>query len=62
MTIATAKEIKPLFLEVQSAVVAFFQTLKSSPGALGISPSKIEMGICCCLLNPQTNSYQAEVC
>ena len=20
------------------------------------------MGICCCLLDPQTNSYQAEVC
>jgi len=25
-------------------------------------PGAGRMGICCCLLDPQTNSYQAEVC
>jgi hypothetical protein len=40
MTVATAKEIKPLFLKFQSAGLAFFQTLKSNPEAPGISPQR----------------------
>jgi uncharacterized glyoxalase superfamily protein PhnB len=31
MTVATADEIKQLFLEFQSAKVTFFQTLKKQP-------------------------------
>ena len=31
MTVATAEEIKQLFLEFQSANVTFFQTLKKQP-------------------------------
>jgi catechol 2,3-dioxygenase-like lactoylglutathione lyase family enzyme len=59
MTVATADEIKLLFLELQSAGVAFHQTLKKQPWVPRISSSRIRMGICCCLLDPQTRSATA---
>jgi hypothetical protein len=62
MTVATAEEIKLLFLEFQSAGVAFHQTLMKQPWALRISSSRTRTGICSCLLDPQTNGYKAEAC
>jgi catechol 2,3-dioxygenase-like lactoylglutathione lyase family enzyme len=47
LTVATAGEIKLLFLEFQSAGVAFSRREESSLGTPGISSSRIRMGICC---------------
>jgi hypothetical protein len=61
MTVATADEIKLLFLEFQSAGVTFHQRLKKQPWGAKNSLSKIRMGICCCLLEPRTDSHQPKV-
>jgi len=53
MTVATADEIKLLFLEFQSAGVAFHQTLKKQPWGAKVSSSRTRMGIRCSLLDPQ---------
>ncbi len=60
LTVATADEIKLLFLEFQSAGVTFHQTLKKQPWCAKDFVVKIRMEICCYLLDPQTNSHQAE--
>ena len=57
VTVATEGEIKLLFLEFQSAGVAFHQTLKRQPWGAKNFVVRDRMGICCCLPDPQTNSY-----
>ncbi|HEX4553406.1 MAG TPA: VOC family protein [Xanthobacteraceae bacterium] len=48
ITLATADEIKQLFLELQAAGVAFHQTLKAEPWGRGISSSGTRTATCCC--------------
>jgi uncharacterized glyoxalase superfamily protein PhnB len=55
--VATTEEIKVLFVEFQSAGVAFHQTLKKQPWGAKNFVVKIRMGICCCLRDPETNSF-----
>jgi hypothetical protein len=59
MTVATADEIKLLFLEFQSAGVTFRQKLKKQPW--GAKNFVVRMGICCCLLDPHTNRHDRSV-
>jgi uncharacterized glyoxalase superfamily protein PhnB len=61
MTVATADEIKPLFLEFQSAGVAFYQTLKKQPWGAKNFVAKDPEGTCSCSPDPQTNSCHAEL-
>jgi catechol 2,3-dioxygenase-like lactoylglutathione lyase family enzyme len=62
MTVATADEIKLLFLEFQSAGVDFHQTLKKQPWGARNFVVKDPDGNLLLFAGPATNSYEAEVC
>ena len=48
LTVASADEIKQLFLEFQPAGASFVQTLRQNRGARAILSSGISTAICCC--------------
>ena len=57
LIVETAEEIKALFLEFETAGVAFFQKLKREPWVREISSSGIPTAICCCSRDPRSSSY-----
>jgi hypothetical protein len=61
MTVATANEIKLLFLEFQSGGVTFHQTLKKQPWGGKNFVVKDPDGNLRCLPDTQTSSHQAEM-